>query len=117
MQEFAARTQGNFSCRMYGFYLKEQKQEWAVHGMIKTSFLVWHRGYKYDSVTQACVPRNRKHQQRTQATLVVACRYWYELTDGFWGQFVFTQFPHVSLMVQLALVFSILSAVSLVELS
>ncbi len=44
MQEFAAITQGNCSCRMYGFYLKEQKQEWAVHGMIKTSFLVWHRG-------------------------------------------------------------------------
>ena len=21
-------------------------------------------------------------------------RYWYELTDGFWGQFLLTQFPH-----------------------
>ena len=26
--------------------------------------------------------------------MVVACRYWYELTDGFWGQFVLTQLPH-----------------------
>ena len=26
--------------------------------------------------------------------MVTACRYWYELTDGFWGQFVSTQIPH-----------------------
>ena len=26
--------------------------------------------------------------------MVVACRYWYELTDGFWGQFGVTQLPH-----------------------
>ena len=26
--------------------------------------------------------------------MVVACRYWYELTDGYWGQFMLTQVPH-----------------------
>ena len=26
--------------------------------------------------------------------MVTACRYWYELTDGFWRQFVSTQIPH-----------------------
>ena len=24
----------------------------------------------------------------------VACRYWYELTDGYWGQLVLTKVPH-----------------------
>ena len=28
------------------------------------------------------------------ATLAVACRYWYELTVGFWVQFSVTQIPH-----------------------
>ena len=27
--------------------------------------------------------------------MVVACRYWYELTDGFWGQMVLSQIPHL----------------------
>ena len=27
---------------------------------------------------------------------MVACRYWYELTDGFWGQLVLTQIPHAT---------------------
>ena len=27
--------------------------------------------------------------------MVVACRYWYELTDGFWGQFTLTNLPHL----------------------
>ena len=31
-----------------------------------------------------------------QETLVVACRYWYELTDGYWGQLLLTQIPHAS---------------------
>ena len=26
--------------------------------------------------------------------MVVACQYWYELTDGYWGQFMLTQVPH-----------------------
>ena len=26
--------------------------------------------------------------------MVVACRYWYELTDGYWGQFMLLQIPH-----------------------
>ena len=29
------------------------------------------------------------------ANLVVACRYWFERTDGYWGQFTLTQLPHV----------------------
>ena len=26
---------------------------------------------------------------------MVACRYWYELTDGYWGQMVLSQIPHL----------------------
>ena len=26
--------------------------------------------------------------------MVTACRYWYDLSDGFWGQFVSSQIPH-----------------------
>ena len=63
---------------------------------ISESFLVWHRARRYDSVEQKLTQRGGKHQQDTQPTLVVACRYWYELTDGFWGQFVLTQIPHQS---------------------
>ena len=40
------------------------------------------------------VYRGGRHQQSNTPTLVVACRYWYELTDGYWGQFVLTQAPH-----------------------
>ena len=58
-------------------------------------FLVWHRAREYDADTQGCVYRGGRHQQRYQKTLVVACRYWYELTDGYWGQFVLTQIPHL----------------------
>ena len=28
------------------------------------------------------------------AALVVACRFWYDFTHRFWGQFAFTQIPH-----------------------
>jgi hypothetical protein len=27
--------------------------------------------------------------------MTVACRYWYELTDGYWGQMTLTQIPHL----------------------
>ena len=61
---------------------------------IAQSFLVWHRAYVYDQDTQTCAERGGRHNQRHGKTLVVACRYWYELSDGFWGQFVLTQIPH-----------------------
>ena len=35
-----------------------------------------------------------KRQQATTKNPVVACRYWSELTDGYWGQFCVTQIPH-----------------------
>jgi len=40
------------------------------------------------------VYRGGRHNQARTGTFVVACRYWYELTDGYWGQFVLTQIPH-----------------------
>ena len=39
--------------------------------------------------------RGGRHNQRSGSTEVVACRYWYELTDGYWGQFSLTQLPHL----------------------
>ena len=66
------------------------------HGVpIDESFLVWHRDRQFDSeADQGFTYRGGRHQQVQTQTLVVACRYWYELTDGYWGQFVLTQIPH-----------------------
>ena len=61
---------------------------------IAESFLVWHRTREYDKDSRSCVLRGEKGGQRFGKTMVTACRYWYELTDGFWGQFVSTQIPH-----------------------
>ena len=89
--------QSNFSGKMYGFYTQEKRMALEQLGQpISESFLVWHRARRYDAVDQMLKQRGGKHQQDTQPTLVVACRYWYELTDGFWGQFVLTQIPHQS---------------------
>ena len=38
--------------------------------------------------------RGGQHQRSHGQTLVVACRFWYELTDGYCGQFSLTMFPH-----------------------
>ena len=38
--------------------------------------------------------RGGRHQQARTPTMVVACRYWYEMTDGYWGQFMLRQVPH-----------------------
>ena len=58
------------------------------------SFLQWHRDKQYDPASQSIQSRMGR-KLANQATFVVACRYWYELTDGFWGQFLITQIPHV----------------------
>ena len=38
--------------------------------------------------------RGGRHSQQHEKTFVCACHYWYELTDGYWGQFALTQIPH-----------------------
>ena len=78
---------GNFSARMYGFYLQEQRQLVSSGHAIRESFLVWHRSRQYDKATESVVLRGGRHQQTRSPTLAVACNFWYELTDGFWGQF------------------------------
>ena len=93
MLEFEGR-QGNFTSHMYGFYLQEMRQLVAAGNAVWEAFLVWHRGKEYDPVEQAIRHRGGRHQQTHFRTEVVACRYWYELTDGFWGQFSLTQLPH-----------------------
>ena len=87
MVEYRGR-QGNFSARMYGFYLQEKRSEVAAGHPVSESFLVWHRGREYDS--EHC----RVQYRGRGGTQVVACRYWYELTDGFWGQFSIVNLPH-----------------------
>ena len=84
----------NFSSRMYGIYLQEMRLAMAAGIPISQSFLVWHRTREYDKASRSCVLRGEKGGQRFGKTMVTACRYWYELTDGFWGQFVSTQIPH-----------------------
>ena len=74
----------NFSTRMYGIYLQEMRVLIAAGATMKESFLAWHRSREYDAESQTCSMRGGKHQQRYHKTMVVACRYWYELTDGFW---------------------------------
>ena len=86
--------QGNFSSKMYGFYLQEKRQEVAAGNCIRESFLVWHRTREYDSQNMCVRYRGGRHNQHHNSTLVVACRYWYELVDGYWGQFTLTQLPH-----------------------
>ena len=60
--------QGNFSSRMYGFYLQEKRQEVAAGHPVRESFLVWHRSREYDDQTGALRFRGGKHQQVTTKT-------------------------------------------------
>ena len=78
--------QGNFSSKMYGAYLAEQRQVVSHGAPIAESFLAWHRWRQFDSDAGEVVYRGGRHQQASTATFVVACRYWYELTDGYWYQ-------------------------------
>ena len=64
-------------------------------GHLAENFLTWHRPRQYDSKSDSAIDRGGRHQQTHTATLVVACRYWFEVTDGFWGQFTLTQIPHL----------------------
>ena len=91
MLEHAGRLT-NFSTKMYGIYLQEKRTSGLP---ISENFLVWHRTREYDRETGGYTERGGRHQQMSSPTLVVACRYWYELTDGFWGQFSVTQIPHL----------------------
>ncbi len=87
--------QGNFSSRMYGFYLHEKREQLVAGTPVSESFLVWHRGREYDTSNHCVQFRGGRHNQRYEPTQVVACRYWYELTDGYWGQHSLTVLPHV----------------------
>ena len=86
--------QRSFSSKMYGFYVQEKRQEVAAGRSVCESFLAWHRSREYDDETGGVRYRGGRHQQTTTKTQVVACRFWYELTDGYWGQFCLTHIPH-----------------------
>ena len=75
-------------------YLEEVRGMQASQQPLQENFLAWHRTRQYDSQKHCMVFRGGRHQQTGHKTFVVACRYWYELTDGFWGQLVLTQIPH-----------------------
>ena len=94
MVDFSARQGGNFSAKMYGFYLQQNHIALDADVPIAESFLVWHRSRQYDSQKECWVFRGGQHQRIHAQTLVVACRYWYELTDGYVGQFALTLLPH-----------------------
>ena len=86
--------QANFSSKMYGFYVEEMRAGLRCGKPISEVFLHWHRMRRYDAESNAAEYRGTVVQQGRAKTMVVACRYWYELTDGFWGQLVLTQIPH-----------------------
>ena len=87
--------QTNFSSRMYGIYLQECRDGFEAGVPIESNFLAWHRTREYVKLTQSVHFRSGgRHNQRNPKTLVTACRYWYELNDGFWGQLALTQLPH-----------------------
>ena len=88
MQGFDGR-QKSFSSKMYGAYLQDMRDEADAGKVITESFLQWHRSREWDVSGEQV-----KLRVSTKKTNVVACRYWYELTDGFWGQFRLTQLPH-----------------------
>ena len=76
--------------------IRKKCDNWLQRGgVVSESFLVWHRSREYDKDAEAPKYREGRHNQRSVQTSVVACRYWYELTDGYWGQFTLTQLPHL----------------------
>ena len=86
--------QANFSSKMYGFYVEEMRSGLGSGKPISEVFLQWHRLRRYDAEKKVAEYRGTVCQHGRAKTMVVACRYWYELTDGFWGQLVLTQIPH-----------------------
>ena len=88
--------QKNFTCRMYGAYLQEMRDRNSAGAAVAESFLVWHRDRLWDPVCGGVRQRSTHRGITVSGTCVVACRYWYELHDGYWGQFMLTQVPHRS---------------------
>ena len=86
--------QKNFTCRLYGAYLQEMRDRNAAGSPIEESFLAWHRDRLWDPQMGAVRERSTHRGITLSGTCVVACRYWYELHDGYWGQFMLTQVPH-----------------------
>ena len=82
MVEYEGR-QFNFSAKMYGIYAQQQRHQMEARGVLVESFLEWHRGKEYDTVNRDVHHRGGKYQPGTGPTEVMACRYWYELTDGY----------------------------------
>ena len=85
--------QNNFSAKMYGFYSEENRKCLESGESISQCFLEWHRTRQYDRETHTI--KFRGGDQKHSDTSVVSCRFWYELTDGFWGQFALVFFPHL----------------------
>ena len=75
MLDVQGRSQ-NFTAKMYGFYLEQQRRQLEAGTPVSENFIVWHRTRQYDPITQQLAYRGGKHNQATQRTLVVACRYW-----------------------------------------
>ena len=88
-------SEGNFSAKMYQIYLLEKRQQVAGGAFVCDNFMSWHRDKEYDKVTQSMRYRTGRHNARYTQTQVVACRYWYELTDGYWGQYRSCFLPYV----------------------
>ena len=93
MVDFDGR-QGNFSAKMYGFYLQENRTLLEADAPVSQCFLEWHRSRQYDPEKECVFFRGGQHQRTHGQTMVVACRFWFELTDGYCGQFALTMFPH-----------------------
>ena len=94
MQEMEGRKV-NFSARMYGFYVREKRQQVQSGTPISDCWLKWHRGREYSQDKNEVLIRSMGQGHSHKKTQVVACRYWYELTDGYWGQLSITQLPHL----------------------
>ena len=74
MLDIAGRSL-NFTAKMYGFYLEEQRRQLAAGTPVSESFLVWHRTRQYDPVEKQLTYLGGRNNQSSQQTLVVACRY------------------------------------------
>ena len=86
---------GNFSAKMYQIYLADKRQQVAGGALVCDNFLTWHRDKEYDSEAQQMRYRTGRHNARYVPTQVVACRYWFELTDGYWGQYFLGFLPYL----------------------
>ena len=81
------REARNFSAKMYQIYLLDKRKQATGGAVVCDNFLTWHRDKEYDPQAQQMQYRTGRHNARYVQTQVVACRYWFELTDGYWGQY------------------------------